>query len=55
MGGGKRELMLLWAKEQPKNNLLLFKSSLDIQRPQNIYLIEISDPTYEISPYSLGQ
>ena len=36
-GGGKRIDVFMGKREQPKNNLLLFKSSLDIQRPQ-IYI-----------------
>ena len=57
MGGGKRELMFLWAKEKRAAEKLFaaFQIQLRYSKTPNIYLIEISDPTYDIPPYSLGK
>ena len=55
MGGGQRELTFSWAKESSRKIFAAFQIQLRYSKTPNINLIEISDPTHEISPYSLGQ
>ena len=55
MGGGKREFIFYGQKRAAEKLFAAFQIQLRYSKTPNIYLIEISDPTYEISPYSLGK
>ena len=51
--GAKRFDVFMGKREQPKK-FATFQIQLRYSKTPNICLIEMSDPTYEISPHSLG-
>ena len=53
--GAKENCRFHGQKRAAEKEFAAFQIQLRYSKTPNIHLIEISDPTYEISPYFLGQ